>query len=135
MVMQDIKWTEDLSVGVKVLDDDHKHLIKILNTLFAAGLAGVADAMLSKTLDELEEYTHKHFDREIQFLEEHEYPSLEPHKFQHDKLIKELKSYTDKVREQGADGLSTDVMMFLRCWLVNHIKEHDLQYAAYLKDD
>lgn len=134
MVMQDIKWTEDLSVGVDVLDEDHKKLIGMLNTLFAAGMAGVADAMLTKTLDELEDYTHFHFEREIQFLEEHDYPSLEPHKFQHEKLIKELKSYTDKVRERGTDGMSADVMMFLRTWLINHIKEHDLQYATYLKD-
>ena len=135
MVMQDIKWTEDLSVGVEVLDDDHKKLISMLNTLFAAGMAGVADAMLDKTLDALEDYTHFHFEREIEFLEKHDYPSVEPHKFQHEKLIKELKTYTDKVREQGVDGMSTELMMFLRTWLINHIKEHDMDYAKFLKDN
>ncbi|MCW8916631.1 MAG: bacteriohemerythrin [Magnetovibrio sp.] len=134
MVMQDIKWTEDLSVGVVVLDDDHKKLIKILNTLFAASFAGVADSVLEKTLVELEEYTKFHFDREEQFLAEHDYPSLEPHKFQHEKLIKDLHEYTARAREQGTDGLSADVMMFLRTWLINHIKEQDLVYADYLKE-
>lgn len=134
MVMQDLKWTDDLSVGVDHLDDDHKKLIKILNTLFAAGFAGVGDAILETTLKELEDYTHLHFEREERFLEEHGYPSLEPHKFQHKKLIKELNEYTEIVRSSGANGVSADVMMFLRSWLVNHIREHDHHYAAFLKE-
>ena len=134
MVMQDVKWTDDLSVGVADLDNDHKKLIKILNSIFAAGMAGVGDAVVEKSLKDLEDYTHYHFDKEVKFLEDHDYPSLEPHKFQHQKLIKELKVHTDKVREHGVNGLSADVMMFLRTWLINHIKEHDHQYSAFLKE-
>jgi len=133
MVMQDLKWTEELSVGVEQLDEDHKKLINILNTLFTAGFAGVGDEVLEKTLNELEDYTRIHFEREEGYLEKHDYPSLEPHKFQHRKLTKELKEYTDKVRISGTSGLSADVMMFLRGWLVNHIKEHDHQYVEYLR--
>lgn len=134
MVMQDLEWSDDLSVGIADIDKDHKKLLILLNQLFAAGLAGVGEEVLDNTLKELEEYTHYHFNREEELLARYEYPSLEPHKFQHQKLIKQLQEYSELARTQADSGLSADVMSFLRGWLINHIKEHDHQYASYLHE-
>lgn len=131
-----IEWTPDLSVGVTDFDNDHKKLIDILNTLFAASFACVGDQMLGDTLKELREYTRFHFNREIDFLAQKGYPSVEPHRFQHDKLISELEKLEIRVRQEaeGENGLSNDVVKFLRGWLIGHIREHDMGYAAYLRD-
>ena len=132
MVITNINWTDDLGVGVPRMDEDHKQLIGILNKLFAACSAYVGDEVLQQVTDELESYTKNHFAREEELLESQGYPSLEVHKFQRQKLTKELHEYMEKVKTGAADGLSADVVTFLREWLIVHIKEHDHQYATYL---
>ena len=46
-------WTQELSVGVKVLDDDHKKLVGMLNRLNEGMQANRGRATLGKIFDEL----------------------------------------------------------------------------------
>ena len=54
--MEFMTWTSDLSVGVEVLDDDHKKLIGIINQLHYGITAGHDREVLEAVLNELVEY-------------------------------------------------------------------------------
>ncbi len=43
-----VKWNEKLSVGVSIIDDEHKNLVEMLNELY--------DAMLSKKSEALSDF-------------------------------------------------------------------------------
>jgi hemerythrin len=51
-------WTDKLSVGVGVIDDDHKKLVGMVNELYDAMQAGHGKEKLGRILDELVKYTN-----------------------------------------------------------------------------
>ena len=134
MTISTVTWTKQMSVGVSALDADHQRLIDLLNVIFTACFAGVGDDYVSKTLDDLIQYTQEHFKREIDLLSAHGFPDCEDHAREHERLVTQLQEKCETARSQLAKGISVEVMEFLRGWLVNHIMERDMVYAAYLKE-
>jgi hemerythrin len=132
MTLQMIEWTNAISTGVADVDADHKKLIDLLNQIFISSYAGVSSEMLDKILKELMDYTIYHFDREEKYLSSSSYPFLSEHHAQHEKLKDQLREIISKVNESNLENLSDETYAFLRGWLVDHIKIHDLRYVEVL---
>ena len=66
-------WTDSMSVGVKVLDDDHKKLVDMVNELHDGILEGHRHEALAHVLDQLVHYTKVHFAREEQLFDKTKY--------------------------------------------------------------
>ena len=127
-----VSWRDDLSVGIKSIDEDHKKLLNLINNLQTAVYYPTGEAFERQALQELLEYTHYHFEREEQLMAEHEYPDYEPHKRQHADMIAKVNGFMaayEKDRESTIDELT----QFLKNWLLNHIAGTDQQYSAYLR--
>lgn len=54
-------WSEDLSVGIQEIDEQHKELVPLLNRLRDAVVAHHGYAACSEILDQLAQYTRVHF--------------------------------------------------------------------------
>ncbi len=126
-------WDDDLSVGIQAMDEDHKHLLNLINNLRASVLCNTGEAFERQNLDDLLEYTRSHLKREEALLEEHGFPNYEGHKAQHDQMISYVESYVRKYQEQGRKILP-EIADYLTLWLTDHIKVTDKQYSAYLAD-
>ena len=83
-------WNDRLSVGVKVLDDDHKKLVGMINQLFDAIQSGHGKDSLAKILDGLVDYTKVHFAREEQLFVQTGYAASTAHKKEHDDLTRQV---------------------------------------------
>lgn len=125
-------WNEKMSVGVKVLDDDHKRLVALVNELHDALKTGHGKDALGKILDSLVTYTKSHFAREEQFFARTNYPDSAAHKKEHDDLTNQVLQVQAKFNSGASTGLSLQVMNFLRDWLTNHIQGSDKKYGPYL---
>ncbi len=125
-------WTEKLSVGVSVLDEDHKKLVGMVNELYDAMQAGHGRDKLGGILDELVKYTKFHFAREEKFFTQTAYPAVGPHKQQHEALTRQVMDVQQKYAGGNAATLSLDVMHFLKNWLVTHIQVSDQGYRTHL---
>jgi hemerythrin len=125
-------WTEKMSVGVKVLDDDHKKLIGMINELQDGLKAGHGKEALGQVLDELVNYTQIHFAREEQYFAQTGYPPASLHKKEHDDLTKQVLEVQAKYKESPLTSLSFEVMDFLKNWLNEHIQGSDQKYASHL---
>ena len=125
-------WTEKMSVGVVVLDNDHKKLVEMLNNLFDAMQAGKGRDALGKILDGLVAYTVEHFKREEQLFAQTGYPDAAAHKAQHEDLCKQAVAIQQKYKSGATTTLSLEVLNFLKNWLVNHIQGTDKKYTAHL---
>jgi hemerythrin len=125
-------WTPKLSVGVAVLDDDHKKLVGMVNELYDAMQAGHGKESLGPILDRLVDYTKVHFAREEKLFAQTGYPEAAAHKQQHDALTRQVLDVQRKYAAGAVATVSLEVMHFLRDWLINHIQGTDQKYRPHL---
>lgn len=126
-----VVWDDAYLIGLEAIDNDHKKLVNMMNELYLSVRSGEGgSAHLGKLLTELAEYTQSHFQREESWMLKSNYPGYDLHKKQHDGFIEKVGGFQKDFQETGFT-LSTDVLVFLRNWLVNHIRGMDKQFAAH----
>lgn len=125
-------WQDSYSVGVKVLDEDHKKLIGIVNELHDGILAGKSREALGLVLDRLVQYTKTHFGREEELFSKTKYPEAAAHKKEHDELLKKAGELQQRYNEGATSMLSLETMGLLKGWLSHHISGNDKAYSAHL---
>jgi hemerythrin len=97
--------------------------------------SGQGVSRIAATLDFLVEYTLFHFGTEEQSMTDHKYPELDAHKAKHQELTSTLKNLEQDFEEDGAtQALATAVNTFMTNWLVQHIREVDLRFGAFLEE-
>jgi hemerythrin len=124
-------WTDNLSVSVMEIDNQHKRLIDLINNLYDAMKMGKGKDVLSVTLDELAAYSVEHFSAEERYMQKYSYDGYTAHKAEHDAFIQKVTEFKQGF-EAGKALLSIEVMNFLRDWTVNHIAEVDTRFGAFL---
>ena len=124
-----MEWTDDLSVSVKEIDEQHKKLIGLINSLHAAMLAKQGKQVLEKTIEELAAYTVYHFKTEENYMQKFAYPQYYFHKKEHDAFVKKVGDFQADF-SSGKLGLSVEIMNFQKDWVTNHIKGTDKGYSA-----
>lgn len=127
-----ISWSEQLSLGIPSIDDQHKKLINMINALDDALAEGHADDILQNIFDGLAVYTEKHFAYEEELFDKYQFMYSEAHKKEHEALVVEVKHLQQKLND-GDFMLGIEVMDFLKQWLTNHILGSDMAYSEFLK--
>ena len=125
-----LPWSNELSVGITSIDEQHKQLISLINELNKALQDGKANQVLNGIFDELLSYTVKHFGYEEKLFAQYNYENTETHKEEHKKLISQVKKLKSKMME-GDFMISIEVLAFLKDWLINHIMKTDKAYDSY----
>lgn len=121
-----VTWKDEYSVGVALIDADHKHLIEIVNRLHAALAAG--DSGAARLCDELIEHTVVHFAHEEQWFDALAYPRAAQHRRMHEKLKERILAYRDGLER---DAALVNFEQFTD-WLTHHIAGEDHTYGAWL---
>ncbi|HUV35527.1 MAG TPA: bacteriohemerythrin [Patescibacteria group bacterium] len=133
--MSQLKWTDKLSIGVDLIDEQHKMLIQRLNDMSSAIEFNKGPNEIARTLSFLIDYTDFHFSEEEKHMEEQEYPGLEEHISKHEEFKTTLADLENDYREDGATNLLAHSLdTFLINWLVNHISGVDVRFGNFLKD-
>lgn len=127
-----IEWSDELSVGINSIDEQHKKLVNMINALNDAMLSGSSNELLGKIFTGLANYTQKHFSYEENMFAEYGYPDSVEHKRQHSALISQVVSLQQKFVENPQRTMSADLMLFLKRWLTNHIMKTDKEYTDFL---
>lgn len=123
-----IVWSDDMSVGCKALDDDHKILIQALNDFVEAidndeGVF-VTDGIFAVLLN----YTNFHFMREEAIIEACGYEDLDAHKATHIELKEQLLDARRRYMQTPSSTLEDEIRTFLLSWLQSHILIADMDY-------
>jgi len=128
-----IKWSDDLSVGIDMVDEDHKKLLSLINQLQTAAHYQTDNTLIESTLNDLVDYTKYHFSREEQLMEQNNYPDLTGHKEQHEAMVNQVTEFINEYRTDNTRTID-NVISYLKTWLINHIKGTDREYIPYIKD-
>ncbi len=125
-----IEWTDELSVGIQEIDEQHKILVNLINELYGAMIKGGAKETNGAILRRLVDYTKTHFTVEESLMRIMGYSDYDAHKKRHDDFVAQLKELQQKF-DQGQVHISMELLNFLKDWLSNHIMKTDKQYGPY----
>lgn len=126
-------WSDAMSVGIKEIDNQHRQLIDIINSLAEAMRNRKSNEEMGRILGELSRYTLNHFSLEERYFRQFGYPDTAAHVEQHKAFIAKVGGFQSDFAS-GKLAISIEIMNFLSDWLVKHIKGTDKLYAPFLKE-
>lgn len=127
-----IEWTDEISVGIQEIDEQHKILINLINDLYEVMIAGRnQDKEVERIVGELAEYTRVHFAVEESLFRIFSYADYERHKKMHEELASQVMDIDEKIKS-GEKRISSELLFFLKRWITQHILSQDKKYAPFL---
>ncbi len=138
--MDFLSWSENMSVNIEEIDNQHKKLIGIINNLYEAMKVAKGYEVLDDVLDKLLDYAHYHFETEEKYFEEFEYSDSQLHMNEHknffDQIVKFKKALTGDtlMNDEGDIILSVELWVTLKQWFANHVLVFDKKYMPLFKE-
>jgi hemerythrin len=129
-----IKWSHSLSCGIKLIDDQHKGLVDLLNDMFnhVTGDEEEERKYFSRVIQEAVKYVKVHFATEEKIMLATKFHGYAEHKKAHDHFVLTV---VDKIREyQDEKRISlSSFTKFLKEWVLSHVAVMDKQYFDYFR--
>jgi len=94
--MSIFEWQNEYCVDNGLIDEQHKRLLEITETLFNSVIQQDDDRILTTCFNDLLSYTKKHFKEEEAYFKERGANGLSEHHLEHQKLAAELIDVWDK---------------------------------------
>lgn len=129
-----MEWTPDLSVGVSLIDEEHKTWFVKADKLFESGKNHQSKEYVGEMLDFLDDYTKKHFYDEEQYMLSINYPGYNEQKLAHTAFIGNLAKLKKEYSESGSNILVIlNANQLVIGWLTAHIAKMDKKIGEYAK--
>ena len=82
-----VVWQDAMSVGNKIIDDEHKYLFCLINSVEVALKLEDNRSILKQLLAQLQEYTRSHFEQEEAIQRKIKYPACREHQQEHQQIL------------------------------------------------
>ncbi|MEO5336986.1 MAG: bacteriohemerythrin [Magnetospirillum sp. WYHS-4] len=128
-------WSEAFSLGIRVLDNDHRQLFDIINSLHDAVHRQADQKMVGAILDALVSYAESHFEREEGYQERCGYPRRIEHGIEHKRFTGVVYGLKRQYERTPETVVGRDVLAFLKAWLEKHILVEDMAFVPYLRGE
>lgn len=123
-----IPWTNELSVGVKEIDEQHQMFLGILNELCDILANARPIPEIADVLRQLTAYANFHFATEEKYFDKFHYELADEHKEEHKKLLARVMEFNKRFETEG-ETILPELLDFLEDWLVDHLSEQDKKYV------
>ena len=124
-------WTEQLNVGIEVIDQQHRRIVEYINQLDDARSNSLSREEIGWLINDLVDYTISHFGFEESLQEEANYPFYKSHKKVHDLFAQRVSEY--QARFSRGEDVTKALNSMLVTWLFSHIKRDDADYVEAVK--
>ena len=129
--MDCLEWSEEFSVGVDQLDEEHITLFALFNDVCAAVEEGRPHQETETLLRALLDETREHFASEERLIAATGFPGFTEHANHHRELSAVLREYIAKFEREDC-GDSASLIGFLRQWLTRHVLYEDHAYGSWM---
>jgi hemerythrin-like metal-binding protein len=126
-----LEWSDELSVGIDIIDKQHMILVRAINLLAMAIEKKSERELLAAIFETLADYTVTHFSYEEELFDHFGYPETKHHKETHKALLDKVVALKKKF-DAGENNLGPEVLKFLVEWLTKHIMGTDKRYSGFL---
>ncbi len=131
--MEFIVWKADYDLGLEMIDQQHRRLAQLINQLYdLLGGVGPQKKEVLRILDELISYTQYHFTAEEDLMQKHEYTGFTDHRAEHVRLTQQVIRKREEYLSMGSE-FDSDLLHFLRDWLLKHTQSTDRKYLPCVK--
>ena len=120
-----------MRTGIKIIDEQHQLLIDLVKDFEHAINENKDDFFIEETLEKLINYVSYHFKAEEELMAHHNYPDFNHHKENHDDLVKKVIDFHERCKKKELN-MESEVLCFLKEWIVNHITKSDMEYVPYI---
>ena len=129
-----LTWRSEYSVGLSVIDQDHKELLQYTKDLIDELEQNSPPDVLLPIVDKLVEYTHVHFKREEQIFIKAGYSEAESHCAKHINLVEQVEALKGQCSKLLEPEETPSIIHFLKRWILTHILLEDRKYASYINN-
>ena len=126
-----IVWTDINDTGIAIIDQQHRGIVSIINSLFFSIRHEQGNRILASSIDMIGQYTKIHFATEEKILRMSNYPAFDSHKKLHDNLISRSLTTGNESRRYHDPLIYLD---FLKKWWIEHINGQDRLYVEHLRN-
>ena len=129
-----VTWSERLSCGIKLIDDQHKGLVDLVNDMFnhATGNSIKEHDYFNIVIQEVVKYVKVHFATEEKIMIATKFSGYAEHKKAHDSFVIAVVNNINDYKAGKRLTLSA-FTKFLKDWILSHIAMMDKQYFEYFK--
>ncbi len=132
---QFVAWTNQMRVEVKLLDNDHKKLLILLNELHDCAASRYAKPILEMILESLLGSLRAHFVHEERIFTETAYPSAAVQECENELMIERLKVLQARFRKCTDWESSLQVVQLLKDCIFEHLQSPGHAYLTQLKSE
>lgn len=132
-----LNFSEEYCTGVDLIDREHRRLFEILadlNELNSTEAADKSDAILD-VVEELKDYTVKHFQDEERYMQSIQYEGLAVQQNVHQSFIEKIDSINLEDMKENQQVYLDVLIDFLANWLINHIMKMDQKIPAEIDEN
>ena len=129
-----VTWQDNYSMGIKIIDDQHKGLMDFVNDIFnhATGDENAERLWFKDVIQQAVQYVKEHFATEEKYMLATKFPGLAEHKKAHDEftleIVKSVKEF-----DAGKRLVLEKFAYFLKNWVLSHVAIMDRQYSDYFR--
>jgi hemerythrin len=127
-----IEWDDKYSVGISIIDNEHKKLIGIINKAIVLEQNSCNLKEITGVLNEMNKYALTHFADEEAYMVQFNYPDYEQHRKEHQGFSIETMAFLDSATE-GDCQLACKILEHLKNWLAHHVQGTDRKYIDCFK--
>ncbi|AWI05602.1 bacteriohemerythrin [Clostridium drakei] len=123
-----LEWKDKYSIGVELIDEQHKHLFEIGNKavkLLKNDFYVDKYDKIIEIIQELCEYTEFHFKAEEGYMLKIGSKQYESQKIEHDIFIKKINSVDFNNIDNDQQKYLEDLLAFVFNWIIDHILQKD----------
>ncbi|MBF0553850.1 MAG: hemerythrin family protein [Nitrospirae bacterium] len=129
------QWTENLAVGVELMDEQHKELFQRVNAFVEAVAQNKESVFVEELIKNLESYIETHLTLEETYMKQYDYDEedTEAHLKQHKTLRTNFQRLKTEYQRKGSSkDLNQKLQEHLCNWLITHVSKMDKKLGDYL---
>ena len=129
-----LKWSDKYSMGIKLIDDQHKGLLDFVNELFnhVTGDEEEERVYFDGVIQQALEYVSVHFVTEEECMRAENFPGYAVHHMAHNEfkmaIIKSVNGF-----KAGEKLVLVEFARFLENWVLTHVAEMDKKYSLFFR--
>ncbi|MGB0696057.1 MAG: bacteriohemerythrin [Rhodospirillaceae bacterium] len=132
--MGQIVWRDQMAVGIKEIDDDHKNLVHYINRaeeLIEA--APFRKGHMAQVILDLIRYTRVHFEREERLMQRIIFPDAGAHQDSHARFAAELYDIGERYQANPTVDTAREVYDLMARWVIEHLVRADREIINHLQ--
>jgi hemerythrin len=124
-------WRPQMSIGNAAMDDDHRYLICLANTIEIALRGDPMNDVLQIAVEELSLHAQRHFVREENLMIALRYTRCDEHRRAHHALMTRFEEVRNEFAQVGdnagaKEGALAKLTLLHRSWLADHLLGEDM---------